>query len=65
MAEEKKRLLLIGSTQKDVHLRNYFHLIAGYFDEVLIVSGNKVDFCRTIVLDFGLKKPANHLEIDP
>lgn len=57
MAKEKKRLLLIGSTQKDVHLRNYFRLIDGYFDEVLVVSGNNVDFCRTIVLDFGLKNP--------
>ncbi len=57
MAKNPKRLLLIGSTQSDVHLRNYYSLIEGYFDEVLLVSGNSVDFCETKVLDFGLKNP--------
>lgn len=57
MAEHPKRLLLVGSTQSDVHLRNFFSLIDGYFDEVLLVSGREVDFCETKVLDFGLKNP--------
>lgn len=59
MAKKKKpkRLLLIGSTQSDVHMRNYYSLIEGYFEEVLLVSGNEVDFCDTKVLDFGLKNP--------
>ncbi|MCR9172247.1 MAG: glycosyltransferase family 4 protein [bacterium] len=57
MAKNPKRLLLIGSTQSDVHLRNFHALIEGYFDEILLVSGNEVDFCDTKVLDFGLKNP--------
>ena len=57
MAKSPKRLLLVGSTKSDVHLRNYHSLIEGYFDEVLLVSGNSVDFCETKVLDFRLKNP--------
>jgi glycosyltransferase involved in cell wall biosynthesis len=57
MSSSSKRLLLVGSTRQDVHLRNYYSLIDGYFDDVLLVSGNHVDFCETKVLDFGLKNP--------
>lgn len=54
---KSRRLLLIGSTQSDVHLRNYYGLIKGTFDEVLLVSGTKVDFCECKQLHFGLKNP--------
>lgn len=57
MANSPKRLLLVGSTKSDVHLRNYYALIEGTFDEVLLVSGNSVEFCETKILDFGLKNP--------
>ncbi|MDC0100154.1 glycosyltransferase family 4 protein [Crocinitomicaceae bacterium] len=58
MTETKsRRLLLIGSTQSDVHLRNYHGLIEGFFDEIIIVSGNKVDFCESKQLNFGLRNP--------
>ncbi|XOV67134.1 MAG: glycosyltransferase family 4 protein [Fluviicola sp.] len=57
MAKKPKRLLLIGSTKSDVHLRNFYQLIEGYFDEVLLISGNSAEFCTTKVLDFGLKNP--------
>lgn len=55
--ENKTKLLLIGSTRSDVHLRNYYSLIKGFFDEVLIVTGNEIDFCEFKKLDFGLKNP--------
>ena len=51
------RLLLIGSTQGDVHLSNYYSLIKDHFQEILIVTGNDVDFCNSIKLNFGLKNP--------
>lgn len=60
MSMKKKhnsRLLLIGSTQSDVHLRNYYSLIKDQFEEVLIVTGSDIDFCKSIKLDFGLKNP--------
>lgn len=52
-----KKLLLIGSCGNSVHVKNYFNLIAGYFDEVLVVSDSKVDFSPHRIIDFSLKNP--------
>lgn len=58
MTDQKKpRLLLVGSTKSDVHIRNYYNLIKGYFDDILIVTGNDIDFCPSKKLYFGLKNP--------
>lgn len=57
MKSTHKKLLLIGSTINPVHLRNYFHLIEGYFDEVLIVGTHTVDFCKSVAIDFRIKNP--------
>jgi len=54
---DNKRLLLVGSTKSDVHLRNYHNLIKDYFDEVLVVCSHPIDFAKCKTLDFGLKNP--------
>lgn len=53
----KRKLLLIGSTSNPVHIKNFYNLVKDYFDEVLIVGTHKVDFCKSIALDFGIKNP--------
>lgn len=55
--EKYKKLLLVGSTEGSVHVKNYFELIKDYFDEILIVSGNEIDYCNHITVDFSLKTP--------
>ncbi|MCG8578250.1 MAG: glycosyltransferase family 4 protein [Flavobacteriales bacterium] len=52
-----KKLLLVGSTHGSVHLRNYYHLIKDYFEDVLVISTQKIDFCRNEVINFSLKNP--------
>lgn len=56
------RLLLIGSTQSDRHLRNYYYLIRDQFQEILIITGSDIDFCKSIKLDFTLKNPLTILK---
>lgn len=53
---QNKRLLLVGSSGS-VHLENYHNLIKDYFDEILIVSNVKIEYCSYKLLDFSLKKP--------
>lgn len=55
------RLLLIGSTHNDVHLRNYHSLIKDSFEEILIVTGHDIDFSNYVKLDFGLRNPLSVL----
>ena len=52
-----KKLLLIGSSTGSVHLKNYYNLIADYFDEILVVSGENINFCENKIIDFSLKNP--------
>lgn len=49
--------MLIGSTINPVHIQNFYHLIEGYFDEVVIVGTHEVDFCKSISIDFRIKNP--------
>ncbi|MBN4071174.1 glycosyltransferase family 4 protein [Crocinitomix catalasitica] len=59
MKETKPKLLLVGSTHGSVHLRNYYHLIKDYFDDILTLTTQEVDFCRNEVINFSLKNPFN------
>jgi glycosyltransferase involved in cell wall biosynthesis len=62
MMKNKKKLLLIGGLSGNAHLRNYYYLIKDYFDEIIVVSNNEVDFCTYYKLDFGLKNPLKVLK---
>lgn len=57
MKTNKKKLLLIGSTEGSTHIKNYYNLIADYFDEIIIVSTKEVDYCKSFAIDFGLRNP--------
>jgi glycosyltransferase involved in cell wall biosynthesis len=52
-----KKLLLIGSSRGGMHLKNYHQLIGDYFDEILIVTGNEIDYCKYEIINFSLKNP--------
>ena len=52
-----KKLILIGSGGKSVHLKNYYNLIKNYFDEVLVVTDTEVDFCEYERIGFSLRDP--------
>jgi L-malate glycosyltransferase len=54
-ANTPNKLLLIGSTDNPVHIRNFYFLIKDLFDEVLIVGTKEVDFCSSKALDFQVK----------
>ena len=56
---KSKSLLLIGGSKGNAHLRNYHHLVADYFHEVLIVTNQEIDYEAFRVLNFGLKKKFN------
>lgn len=62
MKTEPKKLMLIGSSKSDVHLKNYYNLIADYFDEILIITGNEIDYAHYRIIDFGLKNPISMLK---
>lgn len=55
--DNRKKLLLVGPSQGSIHLKNYFHLIKDYFDEILIVSGAPFMDEETVICDFSLKNP--------
>ena len=52
-----KKLILIGSGGKSVHLKNYYNLIKDYFDEILVITDTKVDFCDYKKVGFSLRNP--------
>lgn len=52
-----KKLVLIGSTINPVHVRNYYNLIKDYFDDILIIGTDKVNFCKCEVINFSIKNP--------
>jgi glycosyltransferase involved in cell wall biosynthesis len=53
----KRKLLLVGGSNGNAHLKNYYHLVADYFHEVLIVTNHEIDYEAFRVLNFGLKNP--------
>lgn len=57
MTSNRKKLLLVGSTISPVHLKNYYHLIKDYFDEILVVTNYPIDFCKYEIVDFSIKQP--------
>ncbi|MDB4088371.1 glycosyltransferase family 4 protein [Flavobacteriales bacterium] len=54
-----KKLMLIGSGGKSVHLENYYNLIKDYFDEILVVTDTHTDvsFCKYVTVGFSLRDP--------
>lgn len=52
-----KKLLLIGSGGKSVHLENYYNLIKDYFDEILVVTDSQVGFSNFEKVGFSLRDP--------
>lgn len=52
-----KKLLVVSGNS--VHTVNYLKLIAGYFDEVLVLTNKAMDGldCRQIEMDFSLRNP--------
>lgn len=57
----KRKLLLIGSDS--IHIYNYEKLIAGYFNDVLLIS-NKINPAyngRAFAANFSLKSPLNYI----
>lgn len=53
----EKKLVLIGSTVNPVHIKNFYNLVKDYFDDVLIIGTNTVDFCNSKSINFSLKNP--------
>lgn len=51
------KLLLIGSNSGHAHLKNFYELIHDYFDEILVLSCDPVDFAPSKVMDFHIKNP--------
>lgn len=56
MSKDKK-LLLIGGSNGNAHLRNFHDLIFDYFDDILVVSNTPIDFAHSTTLYFGLRNP--------
>jgi glycosyltransferase involved in cell wall biosynthesis len=52
-----KKLLLIGGSNGNAHLRNFHDLISDQFESILVVSNNIIDFASCKKLHFGLKNP--------
>ena len=52
-----KKLLLIGGTNGSIHIKNYFNLISSYFEDVLIISQDKIDFHNHKTINFSIKNP--------
>lgn len=55
IGKKPRKLLLIGSSNGNAHIRNYYELIKDHFDEVLIVTNIPIDYCNHKVVGFGLK----------
>jgi glycosyltransferase involved in cell wall biosynthesis len=55
--DTKRKLLLIGPGKTSVHLRNYFHLVKDFFDEVLVISNDPIEWADCKVINFSLKNP--------
>lgn len=55
--QKHKKLLLIGGSKGNAHLRNFHGLISDSFESILVVSNSTIDFSACITIDFGLKNP--------
>ena len=55
--QKHKKLLLIGGSKGNAHLRNFHGLISDFFESILVVSNSTIDFSASITIDFGLKNP--------
>lgn len=55
--KKKAKLLLVGPTDGSVHVRNYYFLVRDYFEDILVVTMNPVDFCKYEIADFSIKNP--------
>ena len=54
---KSKKLLLVGGTNGSIHIKNYFNLISAYFDDVLVISQDKIDFHHHKTVNFSIKNP--------
>ena len=52
-----KKLLLIGGSNGNAHLRNFHDLISDQFESILVVSNNIIDFASCKKINFSLKNP--------
>lgn len=57
LSESRKKLLLVGPTNGSVHVRNYYNLVKNYFDDILVLTMNPVDFCNYELADFSIRNP--------
>lgn len=54
---KNKRLLLVGGTNGSIHIKNYFNLISAYFDDILIISQDEINFHNHKTINFSIKNP--------
>jgi glycosyltransferase involved in cell wall biosynthesis len=59
---KSKKLLLIGGSKGNVHLLNYYKLISGYFDDILVVSDFEFEACPSASIQFEFKSPISLLQ---
>jgi glycosyltransferase involved in cell wall biosynthesis len=60
--QKHKKLLLIGGSKGNAHLRNFHGLISDLFDSILVVSNDTIDFAPCLTINFGLKNPFKFLK---
>ncbi len=54
---KSKKLLLVGGTNGSIHIKNYFNLISDYFDDILIISQDEINFHHHKTINFSIKNP--------
>lgn len=57
MAEGKPKLLLVGPTSGSVHVKNFYFLVRDYFQEVLVLTNEEIDFAEYKLANFSIKNP--------
>lgn len=60
MIPKFNKLLLVSLSSP--HLKTFYELVSPLFKEVVLVSNEKQDYCKTITLDFRLSNPINALK---
>ncbi|MBD3638449.1 MAG: glycosyltransferase family 4 protein [Crocinitomicaceae bacterium] len=55
--KSEKKLLLIGPSTGAVHLENYYNLIRDYFDDILVITTDPIDYCKYEVISFSFRSP--------
>jgi glycosyltransferase involved in cell wall biosynthesis len=51
------KLLLIGSSNGNAHLSNYYELIKNEFDEIHVITNKTISYSQHELLEFGLRNP--------